>query len=112
MGIDSLTRPAYFAVPKTLSRTAETVFRIDMEEGRGGTGSRLSARNRERLGPSHIREQQVHLFRDRKLSPWTIQSRCSALRSLFVKTLRRPYLPDEIPAATNPCYAGAVPIGF
>ena len=47
-------------------------------------------RSPERLGPSHIREYQVHLFRDRKLSPRTIQSRCSALRFLFVKTLRRP----------------------
>jgi site-specific recombinase XerD len=54
-------------------------------------------RSPERLGPSHIREYQVHLFRDRKLSARTIQSRCSALRFLFVKTLRRPYLPDEIP---------------
>ena len=26
-------------------------------------------RSPERLGPSHIREYQVHLFRDRKLSP-------------------------------------------
>ena len=51
----------------------------------------------ERLGPSHIREYQVHLFRDRKLSPRTIRSRSSALRFLFVKVLRRPYLPDEIP---------------
>jgi site-specific recombinase XerD len=47
-------------------------------------------RSPERLGPSHIREYQVHLFRDRKLSPRTIQSRSSALRFLFVKTLRRP----------------------
>src|ERR1039457_6411775 len=54
-------------------------------------------RSPERLGPSHIREYQVHLFRDRKLSARTIQSRSSALRFLFVKTLRRPYLPDEIP---------------
>src|ERR1035437_2036080 len=54
-------------------------------------------RSPERLGPSHIREYQVHLFRDRKLSPRTIQSRSSALRFLFVKTLRRPYLPDDIP---------------
>ena len=54
-------------------------------------------RSPERLGPSHIREYQVHLFRDRKLSPRTIQSRSSALRFLFVKTLRRPYVPNEIP---------------
>jgi integrase/recombinase XerD len=54
-------------------------------------------RSPERLGPSQIREYQVHLFRDRKLSARTIQSRSSALRFFFVKTLRRPYLPDEIP---------------
>ena len=47
-------------------------------------------RSPERLGPEHIREYQVHLFRDRKLSPGTIQSRTAALRFLFVKTLRRP----------------------
>src|SRR6202043_3172324 len=59
-------------------------------------------RSPERLGPSHIREYQVHLFRDRKLSPGTIQSRCAALRFLFVKTLRRPYLLDEIPFPKRP----------
>jgi integrase/recombinase XerD len=34
---------------------------------------------------------------DRKLSPGTIQSRTAALRFLFIKTLRRPYIPDDIP---------------
>jgi integrase/recombinase XerD len=51
----------------------------------------------ERLGPEHIREYQVHLFRDRKLTASTVQGRAAALRFLFVKTLRRPYLPDQIP---------------
>ena len=50
-----------------------------------------------RLGPDHIRRYQVHLFRDRKLSPGTIGLRTCALRFLFVKTLGRPYLPDQIP---------------
>ena len=54
-------------------------------------------RSPERLGPEHIRQYQVHLFQDCKLSPGTIQSRTAALRFLFVKTLRRPYLPDDIP---------------
>jgi integrase/recombinase XerD len=36
-------------------------------------------------------------FRERKLSPGTIEGRTAALRFLFVKTLRRPYLPDHIP---------------
>jgi len=59
-------------------------------------------RSPERLGPSHIRQYQVHLFRDRKLSPGTIQIRTAALRFLFVKTLRRPYLLDEIPFPKRP----------
>jgi integrase/recombinase XerD len=54
-------------------------------------------RSPDRLSPEHIRQYQVHLFQDCKLSPGTIQSRTSALRFLFVKTLRRPYLPDDIP---------------
>jgi integrase/recombinase XerD len=54
-------------------------------------------RSPERLGPDHIRRYQAHLFRERKLSPGTIQSRTAALRFLYVKTLRRPYLPDDLP---------------
>ncbi len=46
---------------------------------------------------SHIRQYQAYLFRERKLSPGTIEGRTAALRFLFVKTLRRPYLPDHIP---------------
>ena len=49
-------------------------------------------RSPDRLGPEHIREYQVHLFRDCKLSAGTIEGRTAALRFLFVKTLRRPYL--------------------
>ena len=54
-------------------------------------------RSPDQLGPDHVREYQVHLFRDRKLSPRTIEGRAAALRFLFVKTLRRAYLPDAIP---------------
>jgi site-specific recombinase XerD len=56
-------------------------------------------RSPEQLGPDHVRvrEYQVHLLRDRKLSPRTIEGRTAALRFLFIKTLRRPYLPDAIP---------------
>ena len=51
----------------------------------------------DQLGPDHIREYQVHLFRDCKLSPRTIEGQTAALRFLFVKTLGRAYLPDQIP---------------
>jgi integrase/recombinase XerD len=50
-----------------------------------------------RLGPEHIRQYQVHLFRDRKLSAGTVEGRTAALRFLFVKTLKRPYIHDQIP---------------
>jgi len=59
--------------------------------------ARYFGRASERLGPEHIREYQVHLFRDRKLTASTVEGRAAALRFLFVKTLRRPYLPDQIP---------------
>jgi integrase/recombinase XerD len=59
--------------------------------------ARYFRRPPEQLGPDHVRDYQVHLFRDRKLSPRTIEGRTAALRFLFVKTLRRPYLPDAIP---------------
>jgi site-specific recombinase XerD len=51
----------------------------------------------DQLGPEHIRAYQVHLFRDRKLASGTVEQRGAALRFFFVKTLRRPYLPDDIP---------------
>jgi integrase/recombinase XerD len=54
------------------------------------------------LGPEHIRAYQVHMFRDRKLSPGTGEQRGAALRFFFVKTLRRPYLPDHIPFPKRP----------
>jgi site-specific recombinase XerD len=54
-------------------------------------------RSPECLGPEHIRQYQAYLFRERKLSPGTVEGRTAALRFLYVKTLRRPYLPDHIP---------------
>jgi integrase/recombinase XerD len=54
-------------------------------------------RSPDRLGPDHVRQYQVHLFHDCKLSAGTVEGRTAALRFLFVKTLRRPYLPDHLP---------------
>ena len=59
--------------------------------------ARYFGKSPERLGPEHIREYQVHLFRNRKLAAGTVEGRGAALRFLYVKTLRRPYLPDQIP---------------
>src|ERR1700758_433604 len=59
--------------------------------------ARYFGRSPYRLGPDHIRQYQGHLFRDRKLSAGTIEGRTAALRFLYVKKLRRPYLDDHIP---------------
>ena len=45
----------------------------------------------EKLGQEHLRQYQVHLVNDSKLTVETIAGRISALRFLFVKVLRRPY---------------------
>lgn len=58
--------------------------------------ARYFGKSPEHLGPQRIREYQVHLFRDRKLAPGTVEGRGAALRFLYVKTLRWPYLPDQI----------------
>ncbi len=56
----------------------------------------------EKLGPEHIREFQAHLFRDRKLSGNSVAQRTAALRFLFVKTLKRPYMLEHIPFPKRP----------
>src|SRR5580704_6678717 len=56
-----------------------------------------SAVRQSSSGQTMFASIKVHLFRDRKLSPRTIEGQTAALRFLFVKTLRRPYLPDAIP---------------
>jgi integrase/recombinase XerD len=51
----------------------------------------------DKLGPEQIRQYQAHLFQARKLSPATVSQYVSALRFLFVKTLRRHFLAEYIP---------------
>lgn len=64
--------------------------------------ARYFGRSPYRLGPNHIRQYQAHLFRDRKLLAGTIQTHTAALRFLYVKTLRRPYLYEHIPFPKRP----------
>jgi integrase/recombinase XerD len=54
-------------------------------------------RSPERLGPEHIREFQSYLFTVRKLAAASVAQRTAALRFLFVKTLKRPYMLEHIP---------------
>ena len=59
-------------------------------------------RSPEQLGPDHVREYQVHLFRDRKLSARTIAGQTAALRV--------PVRQDT--AAALPARCAAVPEAF
>ena len=51
----------------------------------------------DQLGPDQIRHFQSHLLQEKKLSPRSVVQRVSALRSLFVKTLKRHYMLEHIP---------------
>ena len=54
-------------------------------------------RSPDKLGPEHIRQYQAYLFQTKKLTPATVSQCVSALRFLFVKTLRRHFLAEHIP---------------
>ena len=54
-------------------------------------------RRPDKLGPSHLRQYQAHLFQERKFEAGTVQQHVAALRFFYVKTLKRRYLLDEIP---------------
>jgi integrase/recombinase XerD len=54
-------------------------------------------RSPERLGPEQIRQYQAHLFKDCRLSPGTVEQHVAALRFLYVKTLKRPYMHEHLP---------------
>ena len=56
----------------------------------------------DKLGPEQIRQFQAYLFQTKKLSPATVSQYVSALRFLFVKTLRRHFLTEHIPFPKSP----------
>jgi site-specific recombinase XerD len=59
-------------------------------------------RSPEALGPEHIRQYQAYLFQVKKLSAFTVAQRTAALRFLFVKTLKRNYMLEDIPFPKRP----------
>jgi site-specific recombinase XerD len=66
----------------------------------------------EHLGGEEIRQFQLHLLRDKKLAPGTVEGRMSALRFLYKKTLKRrdiayddlifPKAPRRLPVVLSP----------
>ena len=51
----------------------------------------------DRLRPEHIRQYQAHLITDRKLDAITVAQQLSALRFFFLKTLKRPWMVEDMP---------------
>jgi site-specific recombinase XerD len=51
----------------------------------------------DQLNQEHLRQYQAYLLGERKLEPRTAKLHASALRFFFVKTLKRPYLREDIP---------------
>src|SRR5215469_13692509 len=56
----------------------------------------------DKLGPEHIRQYQAYLFRSKNLSSASVSQYVSALRFLYVKTLRRHFLAEYIPFPKSP----------
>jgi len=56
----------------------------------------------DQLGPDHIRQFQIYLLRERKLAANTVKQRVAAVRFFFVRTLKRPYLREDIPYPKAP----------
>ena len=59
-------------------------------------------RSPDLLGPEHVRQYQRHLVQERKLRPHSVMVEMSALRFLFLKTLRRNYRRDDLPLPKVP----------
>jgi len=49
----------------------------------------------DRMGPKEVSQFQLHLFRDRKLSPQTVKQHMAALRFFYFHTLKRHFPPGE-----------------
>ena len=71
--------------------------------------ARYFKRPPDQLEPEHIRQYQAYLFRDRKLSPNTVNQRTGALRFFFITVLRKswsiadtPYPKRALPATEDP----------
>ena len=59
--------------------------------------ARYFKRSPDQLEPAHIRQYQAYLFRDRKLSPNTVNQRTGALRFFFITVLRKSWSIADTP---------------
>lgn len=59
-------------------------------------------RSPEELGPEQVRTYQVHLTKTLKLAPGSVSIATAALRFLYKVTLKRDWMPDDIPMPKKP----------
>jgi len=59
-------------------------------------------RSPEELGPEQVRTYQVHLTKTCKLAPGSVSIATAALRFLYKVTLKREWVPDDIPMPKKP----------
>jgi site-specific recombinase XerD len=64
--------------------------------------ARHFGRSPDDLGPEEVRAWQVHLLEVRKLAPSSIGTATAALRFLYQVTLKRNWVPDDIPMPKKP----------
>jgi site-specific recombinase XerD len=85
MMLEELERPNYAqSTTRAYLRTIEDL-------------ARYFKRPPDQLAPEHIREYQAYLFRERKLSPNTVNQRTGALRFFFIVVLKKPWSIAETP---------------
>ena len=77
-------------------RTAKTYIRIVRDF------AAYFQRSPDKLGPEQIRQYQAYLFQSKKLSTATVSQYVSAIRFLFIKTLRRHFLTEYLPFPKSP----------
>jgi len=56
----------------------------------------------DQLGPEHVRQYQAHLFTNRKLGAIAVAQQLSALRFLFLHTLKRPWMVEDMAQPRHP----------
>jgi integrase/recombinase XerD len=56
----------------------------------------------DRLGLEQVRQYQAHLFPDRKLGAVSVAQQLSALRFFFLKTVKRPWMLEDMPVPKKP----------
>ena len=64
--------------------------------------ARYFGRSPEELGPEQVRAYQAYLVKDRKLAASSVGTATAALRFLYKVTLKRDWVPDDIPMPKRP----------